>query len=218
MGNEKEIIEELNDAIRKFDEERARKAAQKAVEAKIDLVKTIKEMSETLREVGERFHCGEIFIPHLVMAGDAMIGAVKIFELTIPKEDLEKTRLGIAVLGTVEGDEHDIGLNLVAMSLITVGFKVYNLGKNVETQRFIDKAMEVNADIIGASTLLSVTMYKQKDLVEEVKEKNLPFKVIVGGGPVTLQWAEEIGADGYGADATEAVDIAKKLIERQGSN
>ena len=218
MTSEKEIIEELSDAIRTYDEERAKKVAQVAVEAKIDLVKTIGEISDTLRDVGEKFHCGEIFIPHLVMAGDAMIAAVKIFELNMSKEDLEKTRLGTVVIGTVEGDEHDIGLNLVVMSLTTAGFKVHNLGKNVQTQRFIDKAIEVNADIIGASTLLSVSMYKQKELVEEVKEKNLACKVLVGGGPVTAKWAEEIGADGYGADATEAVAIAKKVIERNGGN
>lgn len=214
MGNEKEIFEELNNAIRGYDEEAAKKFAQKAVEAKLDLTKGIEEMSATLREMGEKFHCGEIFIPHLVMSSDAMIAALEIFKRNIPKGDFEKTRLGTVVLGTVEGDMHDIGLNLVAMSLTTAGFEVFDLGKDVRTARFIEKALEVNADIIGASTLLSVTMPKQKDLVEEVKYRNLSFKVMIGGGPVTQQWAEEIGAEGYGEDATEAVECAKRLMNR----
>ena len=216
MASEKEIFEQLCNAITNYDEEGAKQIAQKAVEAKANLVKGIKLMSETLKGIGERFHCGELFLPHLVMASDAMVAAVHVFEEHIPKEDLAKTKLGTVVMGTVEGDLHDVGLNIVSMALLTSGFEVFNLGKNISVDKFIEKARQVNADIIGASALLSVTISGQRDLVDEVKLRKLPFKVMVGGGPVTRQWAEQIGADGYGTDSEEAVESAKKLMEQKG--
>ena len=146
------------------------------------------------------------------MASDAMLAAVHVFEEHIPKDDLAKTRSGTIVMGTVEGDLHDVGLNIVAMTLLTSGFEVVNLGKDTSVDKFVEKAQQVNADIIGASALLSVTLSKQRDLVDEVKSRKLPFRVMVGGGPVTRQWAEQIGADGYGADAQEAVESAKQLM------
>ena len=215
MGNEKEIFEALCNAIANYDEEGAKKIAKEAVEAKLDLIQGIKLMSEVLRGIGERFHSGELFLPHLVMASDAMLAAVHVFEEHIPKEDLAKTRLGTIVMGTVEGDLHDVGLNIVAMTLLTSGFEVINLGKDTSVDKFVEKAQQVNADIIGASALLSVTLSKQRDLVDEVKSRKLPFRVMVGGGPVTRQWAEQIGADGYGADAQEAVESAKQLMEEK---
>ena len=213
MGNEKEIFEALCNAVANYDEEEAKKIAKEAVEAKLDLIQGIKLMSEVLRGIGERFHAGELFLPHLVMASDAMLAAVHVFEEHIPKHDLAKTRLGTIVMGTVEGDLHDVGLNIVAMTLLTSGFEVFNVGKDTSVDKFIEKAQQVNADIIGASALLSVTLSKQRDLVDEVKLRKLPFRVMVGGGPVTRQWAEQIGADGYGADAQEAVESAKQLME-----
>ena len=215
MVQEKEIFEALCHAIESYDEEGAKRIAKEAVEAKLDLIQGIKRMSEVLRGIGERFHSGELFLPHLVMASDAMLAAVHVFEEHIPKDDLTKTRLGTIVIGTVEGDLHDVGLNIVSMALLTSGFEVFNLGKDTSVDRFIEKAQQVNADIIGASALLSVTMSKQRDLVDEVKSRKLPFKVMVGGGPVTRQWAERIGADGYGADAQEAVESAKNMMEEK---
>lgn len=216
MSNQKEIFEELCNAIANYDEEGAKNVAKKAVEAKADLLKGIKLMSDVLKGIGERFHCGELFLPHLVMASDAMLAAVHVFEEHIPKEELAKTKLGIVVMGTVEGDNHDVGLNIVSMAFLTSGFEVLNLGKDIPVDKFIEKAQQVNADIIGASALLTVTMSIQRDLVDEVKSRKLPFRVMVGGGPVTRQWAEQIGADGYGADSEEAVESAKKIMEEKG--
>ena len=216
MTSQKEVFEELCNAILNYDEEGAKKSAEKAVEAKADLVKGIKLMSDVLKGIGERFHSGELFLPHLVMASDAMLAAVHVFEKHIPKEEFAKTKLGTVVMGTVEGDLHDVGLNIVSMGFLTSGFDVLNLGKDISVDKFIDKAQQVNADIIGASALLSVTMSRQRDLVDEVKSRKLPFKVMVGGGPVTRQWAEQIGADGYGADAEDAVESAKKLMAQKG--
>ena len=130
---------------------------------------------------------------------------------------MSKIKLGTVVLGTVEGDLHDVGLNIVSMALLTSGFEVFSLGKDTPVDKFIEKAQQVNADIIGASVLLSVALAKQRDLVDEVRLRKLPFKVLVGGGPVTRQWAEQIGADGYGVDADEAVESAKKIMaEKKG--
>lgn len=216
MGNSNEIFKELCDAIRSFDEEDAKKAAEAAVEKKADLMKAIKEMSDTLSGIGEQFHRGELFLPHLVMAGDAMDAAMKVFEGHLSKEDVAKSRIGTVVIGTVEGDVHDIGLNIVAMRLRTSGFEVHNLGKDTSVSRFVEKAQQVGADIIGASALLTVTRSKHKDLVDEVKQRKLPFKVMVGGGPVTREYAHQIGADGYGEDAEEAVTEAKRIMQEKG--
>jgi methanogenic corrinoid protein MtbC1 len=216
MAKEEEIFDDLCNAIRAYDEEGAQKAAQKAIEQKADLIRGIKEMSTTLGEIGEKFHSGELFLPHLVLASDAMLAAVRIFEVHIPQEELARTKQGKVVIGTVEGDLHDVGLNIVSMSFLTSGFEVYNLGKDTSVEKFIEKAQQVNADIIGASALLTVTMSKQKDLVDEIKYRKLPFKVMVGGGPVTREWASEIGADGYGEDSQEAVESARTIMKTKG--
>lgn len=213
MATNKDSFEELINAIKGYDMAGAKRAAKRAVDEKRDLPKGIDEMSDALRVLGEQFHSGEIFVPHLVMASDAMIAALEVFKENIPKQVFLATRSGTIVLGTVEGDMHDIGLNLVGMTLISDGFEVLNLGKDVSVDRLIEKAIEADADIIGASSLLSVTMPKQKELVEEVKRRKLPFKVMVGGGPVTKEWAEDIGADGYGQDPYEALACAKELLE-----
>jgi methanogenic corrinoid protein MtbC1 len=210
---QKELFEELCNAVVTYDEEGAKEIARRAVEAKVDLIEGIKLMSQALREIGDKFQSGELFLPHMVMASDAMLAAVHVFEEHIPKEELAKTKLGTVVLGTVEGDLHDVGLNIVSMALLSSGFEVFSLGKDTSVDKFIEKAQQVNADIIGASVLLSVALSKQRDLVDEVRSRKLPFKVMIGGGPVTRQWAEQIGADGYGEDSEEAVESAKKIME-----
>ncbi len=213
MVKERDIFEDLKNAIRNFDEEAAKAAAVKAVNDKLDLMKGIKEMSNTMQEIGNKFHSGELYLPHVVLAADAMMAATKIFEDHLPKEVLAKYRKGTIVMGSVEGDLHDVGLNVIAMTLTAAGYEVHNLGKDITVNRFIEKAKEFNADIIGASALLTVTRYKQKDLVEEVKRLNLPFRIIVGGGPVTREWARQIKADGFGEDYNEALDVVEKIME-----
>ena len=216
MANRDETFKELCDAIRSFNEVGVKKAAEAAVEKKADLMKAIKEMSDTLAEIGEQFNRGELFLPHLVMAGEAMDAATKIFEGHLSQEQMSKSKLGTVVMGTVEGDLHDIGLNIVSMRLKTSGFEVHNVGKDVSVSRFVEKAQQVGADIIGASALLTVTRSKHKDLVDEVRGRKLPFKVMVGGGPVTREYAQQIGADGYGEDAEEAVAEAKRIMKEKG--
>ena len=219
MSNEKEI-DELREAVINFDSGAAKSAAQKVIDSKVDPIRAIKEISVVIRDVGDKFESGELFLPHLVMAADAMKAAIDIFETHLPKEKIKETRLGTVVIGTVKGDIHDIGAYIMGMMLTAAGFEVINLGKDVPIESFINKAQEVDADIIGLSSLLLATMSVQRELIEELNKRGLRdrFKVMVGGGPVTKEWAKEIGANGQGYDAIEAVEVAKELIGAKAIN
>lgn len=164
--------------------------------------------------VGNLFSCGDAFLPELVMAGEAMKAAVNVLEPEMSKQGKGRKMLGTIVLGTVEGDIHDNGKTLVGTMLSVVGFKVFDLGVDVPILTLIEKARTENADIIAVSALLTTTMVKQHDVVEALDDIGLrpATKVTVGGAPVTSEWAEEIGADGYSEDAVGAVAVAKELL------
>jgi corrinoid protein of di/trimethylamine methyltransferase len=217
---EKEILQKLSDAVLGFDSAAAVDAAKEAVALKIDPVKAIEEeLAKGLREIGDRFERGEMYLPHLILGAEAMEAAIKIFEEHFPREGLEAANRGTVVIGTVEGDIHDLGLRIVASMFRANGFKVYDLGYNTKTLDFVEKAKEVGADIIAVSSLMTTTMPFMADLIEALESAGLRdrFKVLVGGGPVTEEWAKKIGADGYGRDAAEAVKAAKELMARKGS-
>ncbi len=169
-----------------------------------------------VNEVGYQFGCGEMFLPDLVLAGEAMKAAVAVLEPEMARRGTQRQMLGKVVIGTVEGDIHDIGKTLVGTMLSASGFEVFDLGVNVSISKFIAKALEVNADLIGASALLTTTMVKQRALIEELDAEGLHgrIKVMVGGAPVTREWVKQIRADGYSEDAIGAVDIAKSLVEK----
>jgi corrinoid protein of di/trimethylamine methyltransferase len=208
-------FERLRQAILSYDIEGARKAAETAVKAKVDPVEAIeKGLAVGIREVGEKFHRYEIFLPHVVLAADAMTAAMEVLEKAMPKGKAKQLRRGTIVIGTVEGDLHDVGKNVVAMMLKSAGFEVHDLGKDVKTDAFVEKAKELDADIIMASSLMTTTRPYQRELVEELDRLGLRkrFRVMVGGGPVTKEWADQIGADGWGKDATEAVKVASALL------
>jgi corrinoid protein of di/trimethylamine methyltransferase len=209
------LIEELKKAILSFDTDETVRTAQSAIEAGVDPVEAIEQgLASGIREVGERFHRFEIYLPQMVMAADAMMEAMKIFEIAMSEEQIRALRKGTVVLGTVEGDIHDLGKNIVVMMLKAQGFLVTDLGKDVETDSFIKTAREVDADIIGVSSLMTTTMPYQRELIEELTRLGLRdrFMVMVGGGPVNREWAERIGADGYGKDATETVAEVERLM------
>ena len=205
----------LSDSVINFDSAAAENAAREAVARKIDLVKAIESgLAKGLREVGDKFERGELYLPHLILGADAMEAAIKVLEESLPRRELESTSRGIVVIGTVGGDIHDLGLRIVASMLKANGFKVYDLGYNVKTHDFVLKAKEVNADIIAVSSLMTTTMPFMKDLIEALQSAGIRdrFRILVGGGPVTEKWAKEIGADGYGRDAAEAVRAAKEIM------
>ena len=209
---EQEQINNLRKSILEYDKESAKKAAQQAVAAKIDLLKMIEVSTETIRLVGEKFNKGEVFLPHLIMAADAMKAAMEVLESNIPKDQLvQKFKI---VIGTVKDDIHDIGKNIVSSMMEASGFELYDIGKDIPEEKFIEKAEEVKANIIALSALMTVTMSRQKEVIEELKRLGLrqKYKVMVGGGPITKEWSDQIGADGTGRDAKTAVMTAKTLV------
>ena len=215
MTKEEEILRKMSEAVLNFDSAAAVDAAREAVTLKIDPVKAIEGgLAKGLREIGDRFERGEMYLPHLILGADAMEAAVKVLEEHVPKEELKSTSRGTVVIGTVEGDIHDLGLRIVASMLRANGFKVHDLGCNTKSMDFIEKAKEVDADIIAVSSLMTTTMPFMKDLIEALEATGIRdrFKILLGGGPVSERWAEEIGADGYGRDASEAVRVAKELV------
>jgi corrinoid protein of di/trimethylamine methyltransferase len=164
--------------------------------------------------VGAAFGRGDAFLPELVMAGEAMKAAVSTLDPEMKKRGTERKMLGKVVIATVEGDIHEIGKSLVATMLGASGFDVYDLGVDMPSDKIIGKALEVNADIIAMSALLTTTMVKQREVIEELEKEGLrtKVKVMVGGAPVTREWVTTIGADGYSEDAIGAVTLAKKLM------
>jgi corrinoid protein of di/trimethylamine methyltransferase len=164
--------------------------------------------------VGKQFACGEMYLPELVGAGEAMKNAIAVLEPEMTRRGSARTTLGKVVIGTVEGDIHDIGKSLVGTMLSSSGFQVYDLGVDVPIQTFVEKAREVSADIVGLSALLTTTMVKQKTIIKALQEAGLrpKVKVMIGGAPVTRGWADEIGAEGYSEDAVGAVAVAKQMM------
>jgi corrinoid protein of di/trimethylamine methyltransferase len=218
MTSEEDVLNRLREAVLSYDSEATVEAAKEALDLKIDPVKAIEEgLAKGLREIGDKFEKGELYLPHLIMGADAMEAAIKVLEGNMTKEDLQGTSRGTVVIGTVEGDIHDLGLRIVASMLRANGFKVYDLGFNTKTLDFIQKAKETNADIIAVSSLMTTTMPFMKDLIEALEASGLrdKYAVMIGGGPVTEKWAKEIGASAYGRDATEAVRVAKELMAKK---
>jgi len=162
--------------------------------------------------IGERFKNNEVYIPEVLIAAYAMKAAMTVLEPKLVEAGVQP--IGKAVIGTVKGDLHDIGKNLVAMMLKGAGFDVIDLGVDVSDEKFVLKAKETNAKIVGMSTLLTTTMASMEKTVKALKATGLTVKTMIGGAPVTQNYADKIGADGYAADAASAVDLAKSLINR----
>jgi len=162
-------------------------------------------------EVGDLFDAGEVYLPELILAADAMKAGTVICEAAFPKGALKEKKK--VIMGTVEGDIHDIGKSIVVAFLAANGFEVHDLGRDVPPEKFAEKAKEVGADVVGASALLTTTMEMQRKVVAAVEEAGLKgkVKVIVGGAPASEDWAKKIGADAYGENATEAVVKIKQL-------
>ena len=169
-----------------------------------------------VKTVGDNFSEGTAFIPELVLAGAAMKGAMQVLEPEIAKSGTKRESLGTVVLATIEGDIHDIGKNLVGTMFSAYGFEVCDLGVNVPIADILQKADDLQADIIAVSALLTTTMMKQAELVKDLEAsgKRANYKVIVGGAPVTQKWVDEIGADGFSQDAVGAVSLAERLMEK----
>lgn len=164
--------------------------------------------------VGEKFASGEYFLPDLIIAAEGMQRAMELLEPELRARQQALESAGTVVIGTVKGDIHEIGKSLVATMLSANGFKVFDLGVDVPTQKFIEKVQETQANILGLSALLTTTMTVQKEVISALQEAGLrnQVKVMVGGAPVTRKWASDIGADGFAEDAIGAVQVAKQLV------
>ena len=214
--SEKKIIEDLKEAIIELNEVKAVEATKNLIAQGIDpLVGVEKGLSSGMTIIGDKFNQGECFLPELIRAGNAFNAAIKVLEPEIMKRGEKQSQAGVVVLGTVTGDVHKIGKEILAMLLKTRGFVVHNLGEDVSMSTFVSKAEEYDADIIGMSALLTTTMPAQKEVIDFLKEKGIRdnFLVMVGGGPVNQKWSDEIGADGYAETAEEAVQLALGLID-----
>lgn len=210
-----EMLREQRASILAGDRERARTLAEAALEAEMDLVACIEEgYGRGIREVGDRWEKGEYFLPELAQGAEAMKAAMEVLSPELKARNQERKAAGTVVIGTVEGDIHDIGKTLVATFLEANGFEVHDLGRDVPLGGFIQKAVEVSADLICLSALLTTTMTGQARLIELLRERGLKdrFAVMVGGAPVTPGYAREIGADGYGANAVSALEEALRLV------
>ena len=207
------IFEEAIKAIVDGDLEKATEIARRGLEGGIDPLELMtKGFIPGINEVGEQFGSGKLFIPGLVKSADAMEKATAIINAAIPQQ--QETVSGKIVIGTVEGDMHDIGKTIVVSLLRANGFEVLDLGRDIAPHRFIEAAEKFEADIIGSSTLLTTTMVVQKELEQELKKAGLKqkYKTIVGGAPVTQRWADRIGADAFARDAGDGVKKIAQLL------
>jgi trimethylamine corrinoid protein len=206
---------EMTDAVIAGVPEKASELATEALRSGIDPLEAIEGgLKPGMDVVGEGFDKGELFIPDLVMSAEAMKAGIAILEPELTKRKQQREVAGHVVIGTVQGDIHDIGKTLVATMLSANGFEVHDLGADVSSQRFVDAVREVNADVVGMSALLTTTMLYQETVILALKEAGLrsQVKVIIGGAPTSRDWAEEIEADGYAENAIEAVKVVKWLV------
>ena len=209
-----QLLEDAREAIINFDNSKVEEIAKAALDSGMDPLILINQgFVPGISEVGDLFGRGEVFLPELMLSAEAMKIAVAICNAALPQEKVEKK--GKIVIATVEGDVHDIGKAIVVSLLRAHSFEVYDLGRDVPIQKLIEKAKEVDADIIGTSALLTTTMESQKKLEKALREANLRdrFKTIVGGAPATQRWADRIGADAYAEDGGDAVKKVKQLLD-----
>ena len=208
-----ELMKKLADAVAEGDEELAVELTQKAVDAGMKPVQVINEgLTTGINEVGERFAAGEYFLPDLLLGAKAMEAGINILEPLMAGTDREF--LGRVIMGTVKGDLHSIGKNIVSIMLKAAGFEVFDLGVDVPTSKFAEEIKRLKPNIVGISALLTSTVGRQEEIIEFLKEAGVrdQVKVMIGGAPISQSWADKIGADGYAEDAINAVRVAKDLL------
>jgi corrinoid protein of di/trimethylamine methyltransferase len=209
-----EVIENLKRAVIEYDAQDAAKWASDAVKEKVEPIKAMQALTEAIREVGYRFGKGELWLPDLVGAADAMQAAMPIIEEELKKSGGKRESIGVVVVGTVFGDIHDIGKAMVCTLLTASGFEVHDLGVNIRADEFLGAVDRFKADILAMSALLTMTAPEQRKIMDALKDRGLreKVKVMVGGGAITQEFADEIGADGYDPTAPGAVTLAKRLL------
>lgn len=213
--NSNPLLNPLTQSVVAGEPETAVALAKQALATGIDPLDVINlGLVPGIQYMGEQFAAGEMFLPDLMLAAEAMKQAIAVLEPEMTRRGTHRQVLGRVVIGTIQGDIHEIGKNLVATLLSASGFEVFDLGVDVPPLKFAEQARAVKADIVGISALLTTTMVRQREVIKALEELGLRpgTKVMVGGAPVTRRWSEQIGADGYSEDAVGAVQVAKSLL------
>ncbi|MFW9874753.1 MAG: B12-binding domain-containing protein [Candidatus Thorarchaeota archaeon] len=210
------LEENIKEAIIEWDEEGLKEICYDTLKNnEVSPVELLKIIGTVMKFIGKQFEDEEIFLPDLVGSANVVKNTIdEIIDPAIKKSGQSKETAGKIVIGTVEGDVHSIGKDLVGSFLFSNGFEVFNLGEEVPPAQFVNKAEEVYADVIGLSSLLTMSMDFQREVIDELKRRGLrdKYKVIVGGAPTSEEWADQIGADGWADDAIEAVNLVKELL------
>lgn len=218
--SKEEVLAKLKESVTEMDEDLAEEAANAALEAGLDPLECIADgLSAGMQVMSDLFDEGEAFVPELLMASEAFEKAVGILTGSLSDEEKDNASQGVVVVHTVQGDIHDIGKNIVKTMLAANNFTVHDLGRDVPVEEVVETAKKVKADIIVGSALMTTTMPAQRDIITLLKEEGIrdDFIVMYGGAPVSKEWCDTIGADGYSDTATEAVEVAKQLIAKKKS-
>ena len=214
MADEASIFERLKRAVMDGEEDAAKVAADEAVAAGIDPQKAIMEgLAAGMAEMGRLYEEGECYVPELMVASEALYAGLDILQPLVVQTAEAKSARGVAVIGAVQGDIHDIGKNLVKMMLEVAGMEVHDLGRDVEMESFIEECQKVGADLLCLSALMTTTIIAIKDYMPEFKVKLPNTRIMIGGAPLNQQLADEWGADGYGENAREAARVATRLLQ-----
>ncbi|QLC48930.1 cobalamin B12-binding domain-containing protein [Methanolobus zinderi] len=209
MATKEEIIAKAKQAILDFDEDAAAEVAQEALDADVSPAELIQDgYTAGMNEIGDQFEAGTLFLPHVIAASEAMNAGVEILTPALEAMGGQAEGKGKIVIGTIEGDIHSIGKDIVATMLKIEGYQVFDLGRDVAIKNYVEKAKEVKADVVASSALMTTTMVNQMQIEEQLKEAGIrdSLKTMVGGAPVTKDWADKIGADLYGENATDVVN------------
>ncbi|MFQ5975640.1 MAG: B12-binding domain-containing protein [Candidatus Hydrothermarchaeales archaeon] len=208
----KRILEGLNKAVVEFDEDEVKRLSNEVLEKGLDPYDAILNgLAVGMEAVGQLFEKNEYFVPEVLMCADALYVGLNILRPHVSLEDKDRVK-GEVIIGTVEGDVHDIGKNIVRMMFDIAGFKVHDLGKDVPLDKFVEEQLKTDSDLICLSAMMTTTMVGMKKVIEKIREKNPNVKIMVGGAPVTKQIADQYGADSTAKDATNALSEAIKMV------
>jgi len=210
-----EILNEITRSLVECEPDKTEALTKDALEAGTEPLSIINEgLVPGMEIVGQKFQSGEYFLPQMVIAANAMQQAMGLLEPELQARKQVSESVGTVVIGTVKGDIHEIGKSLVATMMSAYGFRVHDVGVDVDVETFVDKVRETGANLLGLSALLTTTMTAQREVIQAFEEAGIrdQVKVLVGGAPVTQEWADTIGADGYAEDVMGAVDLSKRLV------
>lgn len=213
MASKEELLEKLKDAVVEYEEDDSRKYAQEYLEAGYDPLEGIMEgLAKGMEEVGELFENNEYFVPEVLMCADALYAGLDVLRPHVPEQDTKAK--GQVVIGTVEGDVHDIGKNIVKMMFDVAGWTVHDLGKDVPLEKFVEQQLKTDSEIVALSAMMTTTMLGMEKVVKMIKEKNPNAQILLGGAPLTSEVADNYGADGYAESAGNAVTEAINMVSR----